>query len=89
MFLHITDDIAIESDVNSWAISEKRYTKRDGEHFRQIAWYSTLEGAIQGLSRMMIRSSKAENLQDAIKDVHNVAYILAEALEPNFKITKE
>ena len=89
MFLRITDKYAIESDSNSWAVSEKRYSKRDGEAYKQIAWYNTLNDAINGLARRMIRVSDANNLQDAIKHVEEVSYILAKALEPKFKLNKE
>ena len=86
MFLQITDKYAIESDPNCWAISKKRYSKREGEHYEQFAWYSTLEGAINGLSRRMIRVSDAHTIQDAIKDVEQVVYNITKALEPNFII---
>ena len=87
MFLQITDEYAIESDVCSWALSRKRITKREGEHYQQFAWYSTLEDAVNGLARRMIRSSEADNLITAMRDVDKVVYNITKALEPNFKIT--
>ena len=87
MFLQITDEYAIESDANSWAISKKKCEPKRGEFFEQFAWHSTFEGAVNSLARKMIRSSDAQNLQDAIKDVEVVVYNITKALDPNFKIT--
>ena len=87
MFLQITDKYAIESDANSWAISLKRIQKSKGEYFEGIAWYTSLEGAVNGLAQMMIRSSDAQTLDDALKDVEKVVYSITKSLEPNFKIT--
>ena len=89
MLLQITDEYAIESDANCWAIAKKVFSERDGHHYRQIAWYSTLDSAVNGLSNRMIRLSGADNLQDAIKDVNNISRTITKALSPKYKINEK
>ena len=80
MFLQIDKKYAIESNSADWAITRKK------KEWRQIAWYSTLEGAINGLAQKQIRASDAKTVDDAIKDIKQISEKLAAALSPKYEI---
>mgnify|MGYP003154227041 CR=1 FL=1 len=86
MFIKINDEYAIESDVAAWAICKWTKDGTYGDYFKQILWYSTFEGAVQGLARRMIRMSDAQTLEDAIIDASIVRDTIRVALEPSYKI---
>ena len=88
MFIKINDEYAIESDVNSWAISKWESDKslEGGGRHRQILWYNTFEDAVKGLSRRMIRLSDATTLEDAIRDASEINRDIKKALDPSYKI---
>ena len=90
MFLKINDDYAIESDAMSWAVSKRAIEPKKGAHWKQIAWYSTLENAANGLLQRQIRCLEVDSLTEAIKGVEGLATELTEALSPKieFKSSK-
>ena len=89
MFLKINDEYAIESDVNCWAISNFKKELKQGEFWKPIAWYSTLENATNGLLQREIRCLEVDTLNDAIKGVEGLARELVGALSPEYEITKK
>ena len=86
MFLKINDDYAIESDALSWAISKRAVEPKKGDHWKQIAWYSTLENAANGLLQRQIRCLEVDTLNEAIKGVEELARDLSEALSPEYEV---
>ena len=89
MFLKINNDYAIESDAVSWAVSKRTIEPKKGEYWKQIAWYSTLENAANGLLQRQIRCLEVDTLNDAIKGVEGLARELVGALSPEYEITKK
>ena len=86
MFLKINDDYAIESDSMSWAVSKHAIEPKKGDHWKQIAWYSTLENAANGLLQRQIRCLEVDTLNEAIKGVEGLARDLSEALSPEYEV---
>ena len=86
MFLKINDDYAMESDALSWAVSKRAIEPKKGDHWRQIAWYSTLENAANGLLQRQIRCLEVETFTEAIKGVEGLARDLSEALIPEYEV---
>ena len=84
MFLKINDDYAIESDSMSWAVSKRAVEPKKGEHWKQIAWYSTLENAANGLLQRQIRCLEVDSLTEAIKGVSGLVEELVGALTPKY-----
>jgi len=89
MFLQINKNYAIESDSHCWAISKYLVEPKKGKYWKQIAWYSTLENAANGLLNRQIRSLEVDTLKDAIKGVQGLSEELVEALSPEFNIKKK
>ena len=94
MFLQINDSYAIEADAHSWAVSRYMRTLKKEKHWKQIAWYSTLENAANGLLQRSIRCLEVDSLADAIKGTEELVKELVTALTPilelqyNVKIKK-
>ena len=86
MFLKINNNYAIESDAMGWAVSKHAIEPKKGDHWKQIAWYSTFENAANGLLQRQIRCLEVDNLADAIKGVEGLARGLSEALSPEYEI---
>ena len=86
MFLKINDNYAIESDAMSWAVSKRAIEPKKGDHWKQIAWYSTLENAANGLLQRQIRCLEVETFTEAIKGVEGLARGLSEALSPEYEV---
>ena len=86
MFLKINDDYAIESDAMGWAVSKHAIEPKKGDHWKQIAWYSTLESAANGLLQRQIRCLEVDSLTEGIKGVEGLARGLSEALSPEYEV---
>jgi hypothetical protein len=86
MLIKINDEYAIESDPNCWAISKWEKNKTKGDGYIQFLWYSTFEGAVQGLAQRLVRLSNAQSLEEAIIDAGRVKETIRKALEPSYKI---
>lgn len=50
-------------------------------------WFVTIEQAIDGLAGLIIRTSDARTLADALAEVKKVTATLSQALAPKFKVT--
>ena len=86
MFLRINNKYAIESNENCWAVSKRTIESKKGRYWKQIAWYQTLENAVNGLLQLEIRCLEVDNLNDAIKGVQGLSRELTEALSPKYEI---
>ena len=86
MFLKINNNYAIESDAMGWAVSKHAIEPKKGDHWKQIAWYSTFENAANGLLQRQIRCLEVDNLADAIKGVEGLARGLSDALSPEYEV---
>ena len=84
MILHINDRFRITSDSRQWIIQQAR--TRNGHKSWQSKWFfPTFESALRELGQLMVRTSKAQTLVDALDDVEKITTTLSQALTPQFE----
>jgi len=82
MILHINDRFRITSDARQWIIQQAR--TRNGCKSWQSKWFfPTFESALRELGQLMVRTSDARTLADALDDVEKVTTTLSQALTVN------
>ena len=81
MMIPINDQLRIKSDSRQWMIERKRIRKGK-ESWEARLYFGTLEACLKDLGELMVRTSKANTLADALKDVENVTATLSQALTP-------
>ena len=81
MMIPINEQLRITSDSRQWMIERKR-TRKGKESWEARLYFGTLEACIKDLGELMVRTSKANTLADALKDVENVTATLSQALTP-------
>ena len=88
MRIQITDKYAIHSDTYSWAIQEKAKDKREKEgwHWQSFLYYPTIEAAVNGLYKLMLRRSEATTLSEALLDGEKAVQALTDGLRHKFKV---
>ena len=85
MILPIDDDYRIKGDKHSWAIQKGRIKK--GEiTWESVSWFTSLESTVNHLGQLMVRTSDAQTLADALKEIEKVTTLLTHALSPKFKV---
>ncbi len=85
MILPIDDEYRIKGDKHSWAIQKGRIKK--GEiTWESISWFSSPEHTVNHLGQLMVRTSDAQTLADALKEIEKVTTLLTHALSPKFKV---
>ena len=81
MMIPINDQFRIKSDSRQWMIERKRL-RQGKESWEARLYFGTLEACLKDLGELMVRTSKANTLADALKDVENVTATLSQALTP-------
>ncbi len=85
MILPIDDEYRIKGDKHSWAIQKGRIKK--GEiTWESVSWFNSLESTVNHLGNLMVRTSNAQTLADALKEIEKVTTLLTHALSPKFKV---
>ena len=85
MVIPINEHYQIASDSRQWMIQESRM--RNGESVWQPKFYfGTIESAVKELGELMVRTSDAETLVDALADVEKVTTTLSQALTPHSEL---
>ena len=85
MILPIDDEYRIKGDKHSWAIQKGRI--REGEiTWESDSWFTSLEHTVNHLGQLMVRTSDAKTLGDALKEIEKVNTKLTHALSPKFKV---
>ena len=85
MILPIDDAYRIMGDKHSWAIQKGRIKK--GEiTWESVSWITSLEHTVNHLGQLMVRTSNAQTLADALKEIEKVTTLLTHALSPKFKV---
>ncbi len=85
MILPISDKYRLVSDRHGWAIQEFR-PKKNGDEWRPVLFYSDIGKAVSGLANLMLRTSDAQTLADALAEVENISRQLTRALAPEFEV---
>ena len=81
MMIPINDQLRIKSDSRQWMIERKRLRKGK-ESWEARLYFGTLEACLKDLGELMVRTSKANTLVDALKEVEKVTATLSQALTP-------
>ena len=85
MILPIDDEYRIKGDKHSWAIQKGRM--REGEiTWESVSWFTSFEHTVNHLGQLMVRTSNAQTLADALKEIEKVTTLLTHALSPKFKV---
>ncbi len=88
MILPIDDDYRIMGNKYSWSIQKGRM--KGGEiTWESVSWFTSLESTVSHLGDLMVRTSDAQNLGDALIDVENIATKLSQALTSKFEVTRK
>ena len=82
MIIPINDRYRIASHPRQWMIQEPR--TRNGEtEWESRYYFGTLESAVKELRELMVRTSDAQILVDALADVEKATTTLSQALTPH------
>jgi len=83
MILPIDKNYRLAGTSQAWTI-EKCRMRKGKQSWEAIKWYNSLDGAIKALANLMVRTSDAETLAEALIEVENVSATLIQALTPRF-----
>ena len=88
MILPINDQYRIASDSRQWMIQASRM--KNGESvWEPKLYFGTIESAVKELGELMVRTSGAQTLVDALADVEKVTTTLSQALTPHSELILE
>jgi hypothetical protein len=89
MIIPIDNQYRISGDKHSWNIQEARTRTINGkviEEWESTKFHPSITSAVNSLSNLLIRTSKANTVAEAIEEVKLVVYKLTQALDPNFEV---
>ena len=86
MFLQIDNEYALETDAHNWIVSVKTTEPKAGTFWKGVAFYNTLESAVNGLIDRKIKLSNANTLQESLSDIKDIVGVVTEALSPKYEI---
>ncbi len=88
MILPIDHDYRIKGDKHSWAIEKGR--RKEGKiTWESISWFTSFESAVNNLGDLMVRTSDAKTLGEALIAVEMITTKLSQALTTKFEITRK
>jgi len=88
VILPIDDEYRIKGDNHSWAIQKGRIKK--GEiTWESISWFTSIEHTVNHLGQMMVRTSDAKTLADALKEIEKITTKLSQALTTKFEVIRK
>ena len=88
MILTVDDEYRIKGDKHSWAIQKGRM--REGETtWESVSWFTSLESTVNHLGDLMVRTSDAQTLGDALIAVEEIATKLSQALTTKFEVIRK
>jgi len=79
MILHIDNNYRLAGSTEGWIIEESR-AKKGKRVWQATKWYSSLEEATKNLVDLMVRTSDAQTLTDALVEVEIAVDKLCQAL---------
>ena len=82
MIIPVNDRYRIASDPRQWMIQASRM--RNGELvWEPKLYFGTIQSAVKELGELMVRTSDAQTLADALADVEKANTTLSQALTPH------
>ena len=88
MILPINGHYRLASDEHGWSIQRPRTRKVDGRpvtEWQSLKWYGSIKQAVNALGELMVRTSEADTLAEALAEVENVTATLTRALSTEFR----
>ncbi len=92
MILPIDEKYRIKSDEHCWHIQKARTRSKDGKKVKDwesIKWVTSLESAVNILGELMVRTSNAGNLTEALSRLEKITTTLSQALTPKFRVIRK
>lgn len=91
MILPINDGYRLAGNQHCWTIQRIRTRKHRRirevlEAWEDIRWYTSIEGAGNGLAELLLRTSDAQTLAEVLAEAKNVAATLGQALRPHVEV---
>ncbi len=88
MILPVDDEYRIKGDKHSWAIQKGRM--KEGEiTWESVSWFTSFESTVNHLGQLMVRTSDAKTLAEALVEIEKIATLLTHALSPEFEVTRK
>ena len=88
MILPIDDVYRIKGDKHSWAIQKGRM--KEGEiTWESVSWFTSFESTVNHLGQLMVRTSDAKTLAEALVEIEKITTLLTHALSPKFEVTRK
>ena len=88
MILPIDDEYRIKGDKHSWAIQKGRM-KQGKITWESVSWFTSLESTVNHLGNLMVRTSDAQTLGDALIAVDKIATKLSQALTTKIEVIRK
>jgi len=88
MILPIDDKYRIEGDRYSWSI-QKPKIRKGHTAWGSINWFTSIEHAVNHLGEMMVRTSDAQTLGEALAEIERVTTLLTHALSMKFEVIRK
>lgn len=91
MILPINDHYRLAADEHAWALQRSRARRMNGETvtvWESFKWYGSIQQAVNALGELMVRTSEAQTVADALAEVQNVTTTLTRALSPAFRVVQ-
>ena len=88
MLIPINERYRIASDSRQWMIQESR-TRNGAIEWQSKYYFGTIESAVKELGELMVRTSDAQTLTDALDDVEKANTTLSQALTPHSELILE
>jgi hypothetical protein len=85
MLIPINERYRITSDSRQWIIQELR-TRNGANEWQSKYYFGTIESAVKELGELMVRTSDAHTLANALVDVKKVTTTLSQALTPHSEL---
>ena len=91
MILPINDAYRLAGNQHCWTIQrirtrKHRHTREALKAWEDIRWYTSIEGAVNGLADLLLRTSDAQTLAEVLAEAKNVAATLSQALRPRVEV---
>jgi hypothetical protein len=90
MKFNIDDQYRIKSDKHGWMIQKRNgqcVVEKTGEpQYLSIRHYGTLAATLDGLAQLLIRTSEAQTLSEALKEVEAITHKLTSALNTEYRV---
>jgi len=88
LILPIDDEYRIKGDKHSWVIQKGRM--REGEiTWESVSWFTSLESTVNHLGQLMVRTSDAKTLAEALVEIEKIATLFTQALTTKFEVIRK